>query len=139
VAIETKVIFKKYKVLLAICLLLCVFVLFFLVKPDSPRQNEVVEHARILSANGTWIAKTVLEITSAPLVSAASYEVRVVRNSNLGANKEFIVYSVEASGFWDVKIIWEGDDVLTITDSAQNIANAYKAQQPGIKVQFAKY
>jgi hypothetical protein len=133
---EMKMSLKNHRTLLTLCVLVCAAILFFLIKPDVPRQNEVIERARTVSPSGTWIAKTALEITSAPLVSAASYEVRVMRASDSGADKEFIIYSVEASGPTNITTEWKVDDILIVSDIAENISKAYKAQRPGIKVQF---
>lgn len=127
---------KKHRMLLTLCVLVCAAVLYVVTKPDVPHQNEVTERARTVSPSGAWIAKTVLEVTSAPMVSAASYEVRVMRSSASGMDKEFITYSVEASGPTNITTRWETDDILIVSDIAENISKAYKAQRQGIKVQF---
>ena len=127
---------KNHRMLLTLSVLVCAAVLYVVTKPDVPHQNEVIERARTVSPSGAWIAKTVLEVTSAPLVSAASYEVRVMRSSDSGMDKEFITYSVEASGPTNITTRWETDDILIVSDIAENISKAYKAQRQGIKVQF---
>ena len=124
------------KTVLILCVVACASFWALLIEPGARHQNEVVERARTASPQGTWIAKTVLEISSSPLVSAASYEVRVVRALGSGADKEFVTYAVMASGPTNIQTKWDAEDVLVISDVAENIGSAYKAQPLSVKVRY---
>lgn len=122
--------FNKSTLLILSLIVIGVFY-FWPVKKSLPEESEFL---RSISPNGEWIAKVMSSITSAPMVTSATYYVSVSKNSI--NEKSTTIYATDLSGPADIFLKWKKNDILIIEDTRKTKTGVYKNTNSPIQVEF---